>query len=113
MGTPPNTYGKLTLRLAPSESAGPHDIIWAAGIFEGEGHARRAPTTEQVIIGQKDRWLCDRLRALFGGNVHYRPRDDAFVWIATGARARGFLMSIYQMLSPRKRAQIRETLRVT
>lgn len=101
-----------TLRKAgrPTLWPTPHDIIWAAGIYEGEGTCGRSGASrtgmrcEQVSIVQKDRWLVDRLYALFGGGVS-RNRES-WLWNLSGARARGFLMSIYQFQSPRRQAQI-------
>lgn len=83
-------------------------IAWAAGVYEGEGSASH----DGIQLAQKDRWLCDRLRALFGGSIgHY---DDAYGghyrWRMTGSRARGFLMTIFAFLSPRRKDQIRAAL---
>ena len=98
------------------------DVAWAAGIFEGEGHARLSNNSANVRIGQKDAWLVERLAALFGGTIRF-PREGALskingrvypneqkYWDLTGSRARGFLMTIYKFLSPRRQAQARNAL---
>jgi len=101
-----------------------NDIYWVAGIYEGEGsvtgyrHKRMngeeiyLPT---VTVHQVDRWLIDRMRALFGGTIALRSNDrikrpnarDIFSWTATGSRARGFMMTIYSLLSPRRQEAMR------
>lgn len=103
-------------KAAPTELATRDDIIWFAGIFEGDGNASKT-STEIVCVGQKERWLLDKCRALFGGSVHLRERQgfdkraNHYMWQVTGARARGLLQSIYGLLSPRRQAQVEETLR--
>lgn len=81
------------------------DIIWAAAIFEGEGHFNVNGC--QVLIGQKEPWLTDKLKDLFGGNVYALTRQASYTWGISGPRARGFVMTIYQFLSPHKQLPIR------
>lgn len=88
-------------------------IAWAAGAYEGEGcvvlrgKSRVSPT---VTLGQKNWWLPFELRTYFGGRVHYKPKDEYYVWQIHGARAIGFLQTIYMFLSPRRQERIREVL---
>lgn len=99
-------------------------IAWAAGIYEGEGTALRAKGgrgSEHVAVTQKDPWILYRLADLFGGNIHAQPSRGPVsilgkppkeyglqhTWYIGGARARGFLMTIYYFLSPRRRLQAR------
>ena len=90
------------------------DIMWASGIFEGEGNC--TDHNAGISVGQKDRWLPDRLRTLFGGSVgeHHVHRGDQhfthFTWKACGARGRGFLMIIYQFMSPKRQMEIKHYL---
>lgn len=93
------------------------DIAWAAGIFEGEGHAdnsayKSGGLSTRVKIAQKERWILDRLRARFGGSVfettsykHSYPQ-----WQVAGVLARGFLFTIFTFLSPHKRLQVKRAL---
>lgn len=90
------------------------DIAWAAGIFEGEGWSSSTsggrPTTH-AAVGQKERWLPDRLKALFGGSVYLSARTGVIhQWHVHGSRARGFLMTVYKFLSPRRQAQVKKVL---
>lgn len=97
------------------------DIAWAAGIFEGEGWCGRTVrykngtgTGTRLSVGQKDRWLLDRLQALFGGtiSVNHQRFGEFWYWRLSGPRCRGFLMTIYKFLSPRRKAQARNALGV-
>ena len=91
----------------PTESVGTADLAWAAGVYEGEGSCAYGAGSEAARIGQKDTWLLYRLKALFGGSVHL---SETSVWQIYGAKARGFLQSIYGLLSPRRQKQIRAVL---
>lgn len=107
-------------RTAPTLHPTMLEIAWAAGIFEGEGSSNRG-STEMVRVGQKDKWLVERLRDLFGGKIYFKnghataPSDgvlriwQSWQWYLAGARARGFLMTIYPYLSPWRQAQTRRT----
>jgi len=99
-------YGYRKPSCAPTQWATPRDIIWVAGIFEGEG-TTRYQNTEGVNVPQKGRWLPERLQALFGGGIS-QQREGIWAWHVTGARAWGFLQSIYAsgLLSPRRMLQI-------
>ena len=108
--------------LDPTERPTVRDIEWVAGVYEGEGscgHARGSSGgTTHATVGQTDKteWLVRRLQALFGGSVYRssrkrgNPNFDARSWHIHGARARGFLMTIYFRLSPRRQAQLRKAL---
>ena len=103
-------------KAARAEDATAYDIAWAAGFYEGDGNAS-CTSTEIVTINQKDVWVLNRLCSLFGGHVGLRrnqgfTRGTYYVWKLCGARARGFLQSVYGLLSPRRQAQIRKTLHI-
>jgi hypothetical protein len=110
----------ITARLAPSEKPCALDIAWAAGVYEGEGTCaapRHSRPSLSVLIVQKDIWLLEKLKRLFGGSVYYRKSyalhlSPCSVWALTGPRARGFAYTIYTYLSPRRRVQLRKALGV-
>lgn len=114
--------GAMAPRLAPLEHPRLLDIPWAAGCFEGEGSTiidrRENNVSVMALLVQKDRWLCDRYQALFGGSVTAHVQHPSanpkpitmHYWRLTGPRARGFLMTIYKFLSPRRQQRIREAL---
>lgn len=88
------------------------DIAWIAGLYEGEGSASRGTIT----IPQKEREVLDRVQELVGGRVsgpHYRVEPSGeptyqHKWWATGRRGRGIAMTMYFLLSARRRAQLEE-----
>ncbi len=90
------------------------DLEWAAGFLEGEGSfifsGRHAISAVQVNAQP-----VQRLRALFGGNLWLRrakemQHRDAYQWMVTGARARGLMMTVYSLMSQRRKDQIRAAL---
>lgn len=106
------------------------EIYWAAGLIEGEGffsmRPRRAETRPGkgkskgrplFIIGveMKDLEPLEKLQRLFGGVVFHRParntqqrkRSPIHVWRIDGGRALGVAFTLYSLLSPRRRKQIR------
>lgn len=101
---------------APTLRPSTKDIAWAAGIYEGEGNCQRAipnRKTEVVRVVQKDDWLCPKLRDLFGGSTRVVYKRNGYrynQWTLCGSRARGFLMTIYIFLSPRRQEQILKAL---
>lgn len=84
------------------------DFVWAAGFYEGEGSASNG----YVNITQKDTWSLTRLRSLFGGNISIQGADGMNQWSVSGARGRGFIQSIYGLLSPRRQEQIRKSFQL-
>ena len=88
------------------------ELAWAAGIYEGEGTC--TPTRSACSISQVDLWLLHRLQEMFGGTIECnrkfnpaKPNErPCSRWRLAGARARGFLLTIYSFLSPRRQAAI-------
>lgn len=107
-----------TPHLPPSKHPTSIDIAWAAGIYEGEGSCQNrygTSGTSHVRVFQKDAWLLHKLRDLFGGRVSPvtqkrttapEERVTYHRWDIYGARARGFGMTIYTFLSPRRQKQL-------
>jgi hypothetical protein len=106
------TQGRLQKNLARDRDPCAAELHWAAGVYEGEGSCSASGATTTVQVEQKDDWLLHRLRTLFGGSVRpvHRPNRVISQWVITGARARGFLMTIYGLLSPRRQRQVRIAL---
>lgn len=104
-------------KLAAIEQPTVKDIYWAAGIYEGEGSCQDTSPSgsglPSAAISQKDTWLLHKLVRLFGGKVYKRDKHDACnMWVLNGARATGFLLTIYSLLSPRRQSQIRHAIAV-
>lgn len=95
------------------------DLAWAAGIYEGEGcyyHRDLPANLDSVSVGQSGSdWLPRRMRDLFGGSVREiksKPGTQRkWVWVTSGPHARGFLLTMYTFLSPRRQQKIREGIR--
>lgn len=85
------------------------DIYWTAGIYEGEGCCQYNSHTARSSVAQKDPWILEKLKLLFGGSISLGLTGMSN-WQLSGSRARGFLMTIYCLLSPRRQAQIRKVL---
>lgn len=108
-----NQVNKIKTR--PTEHPTMLDIAWAAGLYEGEGHcgvtSNGSKGSFYLKISQKDTFILEKLRAKFGGSL--TPATDTQVcaqWSVYGARARGFMYTIYSFLSPRRRSQLKEKL---
>jgi len=95
-------FGYLKPGLEPTVKPSLLDIAWAAGVYEGEGTVN----ARNISIAQKDKWILIRLRSLFGGSV-YDYGNVCSAWQVSGARARGFALTIFSFLSPRRRLQLR------
>lgn len=94
-------------------------LAWTAGFLEGEGtfrHPRSKATTITVSASQVQREPLDRLQAAFGGSLYLKPRSKRdrgvaiHVWTLTGVQAAGLSMTLYVLMSPRRRAQISDAL---
>ena len=97
------------------------DIERAAGYFEGEGTtSKNGKSSTTVSVKQKDPWILLWLQDRFGGTVKERTYlrkgygESELItnstWTIHGPRARGFLMTIYSLLSPRRQLQARRAL---
>src|SRR5438309_2462480 len=107
-------FGRMASDRAPSIAPTMLDIAWAAGIIEGEGCIVKSQKGyERVHVGQKHRWIVDRLQQLFGWRVGiYRHPSTRmyFQWQLSGPRARGLLYTIFTFLSPHKKNHVRKAL---
>ena len=97
-------------RLRPKIRPTIRDIVWAAGVYEGEGSVQEQRGGAQIHLGQKDQWVAYRLRDLFGGSVCERKMNNQpfYDWHVSGVRARGALLTMLCFLSPRRQGQILE-----
>jgi len=111
---PPSQKG-MSHRSAAVASHSPSDkeLWWAAGIWEGEGsigNTDRKRATKQVTLNvgvvQKDLWLLEKMKVMFGGGIT-TSSGDCYRWQVHGPRAAGFIQTIYSLLSPRRQDQVR------
>jgi hypothetical protein len=107
--------GRMKPGLNPTRHPEMKDVYWVAGIYEGEGCCSINNSKSRVAeanIAQKDTWLLDKLKSLFGGHVcGSKSHPNIGYWQISGTRARGFLMTIYSLLSPRRQGQIKKVLK--
>lgn len=85
------------------------ELGWAAGIYEGEGHAWGNKGRTAAIVSQKDPEILYRLRAMFGGRIEMNRANTPHylhTWKLYGDRARRFFQMIYPELSSRRQLQI-------
>src|ERR1051325_120006 len=101
----------------PRASTRPHvrDLEWASGFVEGEGNFGRTPTSERVTVPQVQREPLDRLQRLFGGKILVQrergPHNSKqWYWRVHGSRARGVMLTLYSLMSTKRREQIRNAL---
>ena len=100
-----------TWRKTPTAIQSPAiaDLYWAAGFMDGEA----CFNNNRIKVAQKDRESLDRLKHWFGGNISQgngKANPDIFVWSVSGARARGVMLTLFSMLSQRRRLQIRKAV---
>ncbi len=91
------------------------DIYWAAAIVEGEGCIIFGKGKYiSVSVYQKDTWILHKLTRMFGGSIYYRKQDERrfgkcdSLWRVSGPRGRGFIMTIFSILSPNKQKRVIE-----
>lgn len=90
-------------------------IEWTAGFLEGEGSFIFAGTSSMVAAVQVQMEPLLRLKAIFGGTICLQskgipPRQVSHRWAANGRLAVGLMMTLYQLMSPRRKGQIRVAL---
>jgi hypothetical protein len=82
-------------------------IGWAAGLYEGEGSCSTTGKANTLVnVVQKDDFILYKLQELFGGKVATYPQGS--IWSCRRERAWGFLFTIFTLLSPRRRQQIKD-----
>lgn len=104
-----------------STSLTPNGLHWAAGFLEGEGTFGFRGATAAIHAAQTENPApLGRLLALFGGSVTIHRQGssrrrglrarDGEMWTVRGSRARGVMMTLYSILSPKRQQQIRKAL---
>jgi hypothetical protein len=88
------------------------EIQWIAGFLEGEACWSRGMT---ITVGQVQRWPLEKLHDLCGGRItpkkNYNPNaSPAFTWYLCGPSAAALSMTLYSLMSPKRRLAIRSAL---
>ncbi len=111
--TKPKIFGYVK-ELTPQAVVSPNikDLEWTAGFAEGEGtffgHWDKGNC--QVSFVQKNKEPLEKLQRILGGTITKRPHE-IFALQTYGARARGIAMTLYPMLSEKRKEQIQNMLR--
>lgn len=96
-----------------------NELYWAAGFIEGEGSFRKSSLRQSVAVSvaQVQREPLERLMNLFGGQIHGKNSQKynanaspCSEWNIGGARAVGVVMTLYPLMSTKRKSQIRESL---
>jgi hypothetical protein len=85
------------------------ELYWLAGLIEGEGSFGKKHS--RITIPQVNYAPLERVQKTFGGKVGLSKRPkrggrQCFIWYLGGAEARGLMMTIYPLMSPKRQAQI-------
>jgi hypothetical protein len=89
----------------------PREIGWVAGFLEGEGTFRYNVSSPLVSAAQAQLEPLERLQKILGGRVHsLKPgkphHKPQWLWVIGGTNAAGIMMTMFMMMSPRRRQQI-------
>jgi hypothetical protein len=93
-------------------------LYWAAGFLEGEGcFAACSGNVPSVQASQKHLPSLEKLKGLFGGNIHLQKRASngiggpVYRWMLYKG-APGVMMTLYSLMSPYRQTQIAKALAV-
>lgn len=91
------------------------DLHWAAGFLEGEGTFINSGNIQIHASQTHEHEPIYKLQKLFGGTIiikkAIRNIKSQLRWSACGVRARGVALTLYSLLSPRRKNQIVKMLR--
>ena len=96
------------------------ELYWAAGFLEGEGSFNSANGSSRISADQVNRQPIGVLMGMFGGAakqytkrkypIHRTQPSPCWTWYVSGSRARGIMMTLYALVSDKRKAQIRTAL---
>jgi hypothetical protein len=95
------------------------DLHWVAGFIEGEGTFYKNNTNSQGIkVSQVQKQPLEKLLSLLGGSLRKhkastrpsRVSQGSYYWYVGGARARGIMLTLYSLMSPKRKLQIQRAL---
>lgn len=88
------------------------DLEWIAGFLEGEGSFGNGDGKRFLVEAvQADSESLLKVQRFLGGTVRFYPKNNnTYTWYATGSRARGIMLTLYSLMSQRRRTQIKSAL---
>ena len=92
------------------------DILWLAGLIEGEGSFRGAKNGHVgITLGMTDEDIIDRIARIMRGSKATVERKQGYKAIFRfeiyGPKAAGWMMTLYTLMGNRRQAKIRECLK--
>lgn len=108
--------GRMNGVQDPARRPTREQLFWIAGFFEGEAwFGRGRDHCARVTVNQVQKAPLNTLLDLLGGSLYHHPnplprQQDKHQWSAWGSRARGIMMTVYSLMSPRRQWQIRRAL---
>jgi hypothetical protein len=94
------------------------DIAWTAGFIEGEGYFSQIRNCAHLEVSQVEKEPIEKLHQLFGGTillVHRKQptvEKDYYRWGIYGPNAIGLMMTIYDLMSPKRQQKIGEIINI-
>lgn len=95
------------------------NIIWLAGILEGEGCFRQDKNTPRITVNMTDEDIIHKIASMFnvsykkmGGKVResYKNWKPCYSVTINGAQAVGIMFSIYSLMGQRRKSKIKEII---
>ena len=91
------------------------DLLWFAGLLEGEGYFGRANQTVRLDLWMTDLDVVERASRFVGSKVYHRKlrcsmRKPSYGFTLTGPKAASWMMTLYSLLGKRRRHQIAYSL---
>jgi hypothetical protein len=88
------------------------DLYWVAGFLEGEGTFYYNVGRLIIQAPQVQREPLEKLQKILGGNISNRTRyaelnrSPIYVWYIGGSKAAGAMMTLFPLMSPKRKIQI-------
>lgn len=89
-----------------------YDLYWAAGFLEGEG-CFTSSSAITLSASQIEVEPLDRLRLIFGGKIILVKKEnkrDIHVWYLSVGKSIEVMMTVYTIMSPRRKQQIEDAV---
>ncbi len=113
------SYGDPSREVYSILSPSVNDIYWAAGFLEGDGwfglKKNGYEDYERVVASQVQKEPLEKLKAMFGGRLNFcktkkSTYNDVWTWNVNGIRARGVMLTLFSLLSTKRKSQIKLSL---
>ena len=100
-----------------SRKVSERDIAWVAGLLEGEGCFQNHPTqvTPRIVLSMSDQDTVEKYAKVVGATAqifvrNFANKKSAFVCTISGRLAIGWMMTIYPLMSVRRRGRIKDVV---